>query len=397
MKCGMVDCSPHQKHNGKVRVCILGSTGSIGKSALQIIRTNPEKFEVIALVAGSNSEELAKQILEFKPKIAALDSERAYLKLKGILPTNDCPELTFGANSIAEIVTRSDIDLVLAAIVGFAGLRSVLSALKANKIVALANKESLVCGGALVNDLVQSGHGSIIPVDSEHSAIYQVLQAQEKNNLKRVILTASGGPFWQKPLSEFKDITIEQALNHPRWKMGPKVTIDSATMMNKALEVIEAHWLFGMSADEISVLVHPQSIVHSLIELIDGSQLAQLGVPDMKGPIAYALRYPERIFNVMESLNLAKAYKLEFYELDNQKFPAVGLANEAIKQGGIATAVLNISNEVAVQAFLAGKISFCDIVPFVEKALNLYGDGTYSCYEDLDNINKVIREKLLIK
>jgi len=391
---GMVESEQKLERSEKIRLCILGSTGSIGKSALQVVRSHPERFEVVALVAGSNSDELARQIIEFRPRVAALANEKAFLKLTKSIPTGLCCEIGCGTASIDEIVSRSDVDTVLAAIVGFAGLRSVIAALKANKVVALANKESLVCGGALVKDLVEAGHGRIIPVDSEHSAIFQVLQAQYPENIKSLILTASGGPFWQMPIDKFAEVTVEQALNHPRWKMGPKVTVDSATMMNKALEVIEAHWLFGIK--EINVLVHPQSVVHSLIELIDGSQLAQLGVPDMKAPIAYALCYPDRLASVVVPLNLATVGKLEFYNIDDTKFPAVRLAKLAISQGGIATAVFNIANEEAVSLFLAGKLAFYRIVPFVEKALESYGNGEYSSFEELEEIISTVKAQLVV-
>lgn len=391
----MVCCDPEKQQQGKTRLCILGSTGSIGQSALQVVRDNRDRFEVVALAAGSNVEELKKQILEFHPKVAALHDEKAFLKLEKVLPTSACNELSCGAKSIAEITTRQDVDVVLAAIVGFAGLRSVVAALSADKIVALANKESLVCGGAIIKKLLAEGHGKIIPVDSEHSAIFQALQGQSPDGLKSLILTASGGPFFKTPIEEFSTITVEQALKHPRWKMGPKVTIDSATMMNKALEVIEAYWLFGVSEDQISVLVHPQSIVHSLVEFVDGSQLAQLSHPDMKGPIAYALRYPERMPQVMLPLDLAKIGKLDFFPLDDKKFPAVKLAKEAIKKGGAATAVFNIANEVAVKSFLNEKVGFDKIVPFVEDALNNFGDKTYSSLEELEMIDREVRKILL--
>ncbi|MGI6523851.1 MAG: 1-deoxy-D-xylulose-5-phosphate reductoisomerase [Bdellovibrionota bacterium] len=391
----MVCCDPEKQQQGKTRLCILGSTGSIGQSALQIVRDNRDRFEVVALAAGSNVEELKKQILEFHPKVAALHDEKAFLKLEKVLPTSACNELSCGAKSIAEITTRQDVDVVLAAIVGFAGLRSVVAALSADKIVALANKESLVCGGAIIKKLLAEGHGKIIPVDSEHSAIFQALQGQSPDGLKSLILTASGGPFFKTPIEEFSTITVEQALKHPRWKMGPKVTIDSATMMNKALEVIEAYWLFGVSEEQISVLVHPQSIVHSLVEFVDGSQLAQLSHPDMKGPIAYALRYPERMPQVMLPLDLAKIGKLDFFPLDDKKFPAVKLAKEAIKKGGAATAVFNIANEVAVKSFLNEKVGFDKIVPFVEDALNNFGDKTYSSLEELEMIDREVRKILL--
>lgn len=391
----MVCCDPEKQQQGKTRLCILGSTGSIGQSALQVVRDNRDRFEVVALAAGSNVEELKKQILEFHPKVAALHDEKAFLKLEKVLPTSACNELSCGAKSIAEITTRQDVDVVLAAIVGFAGLRSVVAALSADKIVALANKESLVCGGAIIKKLLAEGHGKIIPVDSEHSAIFQALQGQSPDGLKSLILTASGGPFFKTPIEEFSTITVEQALKHPRWKMGPKVTIDSATMMNKALEVIEAYWLFGVSEEQISVLVHPQSIVHSLVEFVDGSQLAQLSHPDMKGPIAYALRYPERMPQVMLPLDLAKIGKLDFFPLDDKKFPAVKLAKEAIKKGGAATAVFNIANEVAVKSFLNEKVGFDKIVPFVEDALNNFGDKTYSSLEELEMIDREVRKILL--
>ena len=378
----------------RIRLCVLGSTGTIGQNTLEIVRQNPELFEVVALAAGRNAEKLTAQIREFKPKAAALNSEEGYKELTELVPDGSV-ELYAGADAIAELTARDDVDVVVAAIVGFAALKAVLRALKANKKVALANKESLVCGGMLVKRALEAGSGMIVPVDSEHSAIFQALQGQAEKSIKNLILTASGGPFWKMPKSEFATITPEMALKHPKWKMGPKITIDSATMINKALELIEACWLFEMKAEHVKVLVHPQSIVHSIVELIDGTQLAQMSVPDMKGPIAYALRYPARTESVLKPLNLAEIGILEFHPLDEEKFPAVTLARQAIAQGTAATAVMNAANEEAVAAFLKGAIPFTKIVSAVEGALARYGDRSYSTFEELVAIDNEVRAHTL--
>jgi 1-deoxy-D-xylulose-5-phosphate reductoisomerase len=356
----------------KKRLVILGSTGSIGSSALEVIESNSDCFELEALVAGSNVVKLATQARKFRPqKVVCADASK-YQELKGLLTGDFQGEILAGPEAINDLVVEPQVDLVLAAIVGVAGLLPVYHALKANKVVALANKESLVSAGEIIKALLNSGTGKIIPVDSEHSAIFQALQGECYDDLKNVILTASGGPFLNKPKCEFAGVTPEQALKHPNWNMGSKITIDSATMMNKALELIEAYWLFGEDLAKIEVIMHPQSIVHSLVELCDGSQIAQLSVPDMKGAIAYGLTYPYgRLSNVMTKLDLAKLQRLEFFEVDSAKFPGLGMAKQAIKSGGAACAVFNLANEIAVGLFLEKKLRFDQIFDFVSQALEL--------------------------
>lgn len=372
-----------------IRLAICGATGSIGRSALEIVRSNPESFEVFALTAQRNVEEIHKLCKEFNPRYSGVVSSDAAQALRALgLPSGT--ELCYGEAEIAAIAGHPDVDIVLAAVVGVAGLRSVESALKAGKTIALANKESLVAAGHLVSKLQQQTKATVLPVDSEHSAIFQVLQGQEKASVESLILTASGGPFLQRPLSALDKITPEEAVRHPRWNMGAKISVDSATMMNKALEIIEAHWLFGFTGKNIEVLVHPQSIIHSLIRLIDGSLIAQLSIPDMKGPIAYALNYPrERLPNVMTPLDLASLGLLEFAKLDDRRFPAVGLARRALDHGGSAGLVLNVANEVAVEAFLNRKMPFSGIVPFVAEAL---GEATGPAPQNFDELYREIAE-----
>ena len=380
-----------------INICVLGSTGSIGSSTLDVVRSHTGFFRVIALAAGANAPKLFEQIKEFRPRYVSVKNEQALEDLKQLVSAakaGGMPELSCGDEKIAALAALPEVDVVLAAIVGFAGLRSVISALQAGKMVALANKESLVAGGRLVEEALAGGGGTIVPVDSEHSAVFQALRGQEPENIKRLLLTASGGPFLLTPKEDFDKIKPEEALRHPKWKMGSKISIDSATMMNKALEVIEAHWLFGLEPEKIDVLVHPQSIVHSLIELIDGSQLAQLSVPDMKGPIAYALTYPDqRLPAVMNSLDLAGTGVLEFFPMDNDKFPAVNLARAALKEGGAASAVLNIANEVAVDCFLNRRLRFDQIVPFAAETLERHAGLDYGDFEELLAIDRKVRRE----
>lgn len=397
---GLIDLNrtvPGAERPERMRLCIMGSTGSIGVSALEVARRHPEHIHVHTLAAGGNVELLARQIAEFRPVRAAVRDPQALSRLAEILRQEGipAPELYAGDLQGAEIAAADEVDVVLAAIVGLTGLRSVLAALKAGKRVALANKESLVAGGALVREAMQPRHAMLVPVDSEHSALFQLLEGEPRAGIARLILTASGGPFLKTPAGEFAAIDPARALQHPRWKMGPKISIDSATMMNKALEVIEAHWLFGAGVDEIDVLVHPQSIVHSLVELTDGSQQAHLSVPDMKGAIAYGLLYPEgRLPGVMRPLNLAAVGTLEFLPLDHEKFPAVTLAREALRAGGAASAVFNIANEAAVNGFLQGALRFDQIVPFAARALERYAHRSFDCLEALLALDAEVRNDL---
>ena len=378
-----------------IRLCVLGSTGSIGLSALEIVRRHPEKFEVVALGAGSNAALLGKQIAEFKPRYAALFDEKAAVSLRSDPAAAACSEILSGSGGISSLAALPEADIVLAAIVGATGLGPVLTALEAGKRIALANKESLVAGGSLVSAVLRRRSGSIIPVDSEHSAIFQALLGQHRGDLSSLILTASGGAFLKIPLEQLGKVTPREALQHPNWSMGAKVTIDSSTMMNKALEVIEAYWLFGVEADRIEVLIHPQSIVHSLVSFVDGTRIAQLSVPDMKGPIAFALTHPgPRLPEIMAPLDLPHSAVLEFLELDAERFPAVDLAKDCLRAGGGAAAVLNAANEVAVERFLRGALPFNGIVALVREAVDRFGDLEFSDYQGLLDLMQEVKTKL---
>lgn len=353
-------------------IVILGSTGSIGKSTLEIVENFPDKFKVIGLTAGRNISLLKEQIERFKPEVVAVSSEREYRKLKEIIKGRTPLEVLYGTDGISSISCMPKADVVVSAIVGAAGLLPTLAAIRSGKTVALANKETLVIAGDIVISEVKKNGARLLPVDSEHSAIFQCLEGRKKRDIKRIILTASGGPFVGKSKKELKNVTPDIALKHPSWIMGKKITIDSATLMNKGLEVIEAHYLFGIPVENIDVLIHPQSIIHSMVEFIDGSIIAQMAVPDMKGPIAYALTYPERLYNVMNDINFEKISKLTFQKPDHKTFPCLNLAYEALRTGGTMPAVLNASNEIAVDAFLKGIISFNSIPVIIKKVMRIH-------------------------
>jgi 1-deoxy-D-xylulose-5-phosphate reductoisomerase len=348
------------------RISILGSTGSIGTSTLAVVERFPDRFAVVALAAGNNSELLESQIRKFKPVIAAIASEKAARELR-----KRCKDLSVrilsGVEGMIQVATAEDGDITVSSIVGTAGLVPTMAAIQAGKDIALANKEVLVTAGELVMAECRRRNVKLFPVDSEHSAIFQCLHSGERGDVRRLILTASGGPFRNHTKKDLTNVTLAQALKHPNWNMGKKITIDSATLMNKGLEVIEAHWLFGMGPEQINVLVHPQSIVHSLVEYQDGSVVAQLGMPDMKGPIAYALSYPDRLPDVSPGLDLASIATLTFQEPDRDLFPCLGFAYDALRAGGSMPAVLSAANEVAVRYFLEEKIRFMDI-PHVLRA-----------------------------
>ena len=365
------------------KITILGSTGSIGLSALDVIGKNPRRFQVVALAAGQNVKLLKNQIEIFKPKIVSVSTKENALKLRQSLNLNNKIKILYGNEGLNETAAFPEADIVVSAISGAAGLMPTLAAINAGKDIALANKETMVMAGEIVNRRAKLKKVKILPVDSEHSAIFQCLQGEKIENLKRIILTASGGPFLNFNANQLKQVKLNQALKHPRWKMGKKVTIDSATMMNKGLEIIEAKWLFNLAIEKIDVLIHPQSIVHSMIELIDGSVLAQMGIPDMRIPISYALTYPERMINDLSSLNLLNTEKLEFRKPDTKKFPCLRLAYEAGFCGGTAPAVLNASNEIAVAAFLAKKIKFVDLPGIIDKILNAHVCGIHPSLEDI--------------
>ena len=350
------------------RIAILGSTGSIGTQTLDVARLFPNRFDVRALTAGSNADLLIAQAREFLPECVVIgDASRRKQVREAVAPLGI--RVLTGQEGLCEAAALDEVDTVVAALVGFAGLRSVVAALGAGKKVALANKETLVVAGRLVTSLLQDGAGMLLPVDSEHSAIFQCLAGEPGRSVESLVLTASGGPFRTRSADTFGTITKAQALAHPNWSMGAKITIDSATMMNKGLEVVEAHWLFDMPPERISVLVHPQSIVHSLVVFRDGSVKAQLGLPDMRLPIQYALSYPERWAAPHERLDWSDAMQLDFEPPDRAKFPCLDLAYEALAAGGAAPAILNAANEQAVALFLAEKIRFTDIPDAIGETL----------------------------
>ncbi len=349
------------------KLVILGSTGSIGVSTLEIVRNFKEKFEVVALTTNVNTKLLLEQINEFKPKcVVVVDKAKADELEKRV--SSDCEILT-GKDGLVEISKRDNYDILVTALVGFAGLAPTIEAIKLGKRIALANKETLVVAGELIVELCQKYNSELIPVDSEHSAIFQCLNGESHKEIHKLILTASGGPFLNKSKHELSQVTVAEALNHPNWKMGNKITIDSASMMNKGLEVIEAFWLFRLPKDKIEVVVHPQSIIHSMVEFIDGSIKAQLSTPDMKLPIIYALSYPDRFNYTGVKTNFKNIASLSFFEPDFDKFECLKIAYSVIEEGGTAACVLNAANEVAVESFLKGKIKFTQISSLIKEAL----------------------------
>lgn len=373
------------------KITLLGSTGSIGVSTLDVIEKNPGRFKVIALAAGSNVRLLAQQILKFHPRIVAVRSKQDAEQLRQILGDKNILPVLYDETGVNEVAANPFSDIVVSAISGAAGLKPTLAAIEAGKDIALANKETLVIAGHIVTKKARQKNIRILPVDSEHSAIFQCLSGQKQDDLKRIILTASGGPFFKLSREEMKKVTLRQALRHPRWKMGRKITIDSASLMNKGLEVIEAKWLFNLDIARIDVLIHPQSVVHSLIELLDGSLLAQLGIADMRIPITYALTYPGRMTNDLPSLNLAKTGPMEFYEPDLKKFPCLGLACRAGKAGGTAPVALNAANEVAVAAFLENRICFNRLPKVIEKVLDQHAVQKNPSLEDILSVDREAR------
>ncbi len=349
---------------------ILGSTGSIGTNTLDVLRSNNSRFRVCAMACGKNLDLFKEQILEFKPERVSVREEKDGETLRQMLShLRDPPEILWGEEGAIAVATWPQTDWVVSGMVGAAGLVPTLRAIEAKKTIALANKETMVIAGELMSGAARKAGVPIFPVDSEHSAIFQCLQGQNKKEVKRLILTASGGPFRTKSFEELKQVSLEMALKHPNWSMGSKITIDSATLMNKGLEIIEARWLFDIPEDQIDVVVHPQSVIHSMVEYHDGSVIAQLGIPDMRTPIAYALSYPERFTNSLPSLDFLKVKELTFFEPDMARFECLKLAREALRQGGDAPCVLNAANEVAVAAFLNEEINFLDIPKLVGEVL----------------------------
>lgn len=364
-------------------ISLLGSTGSIGVNVLAIVRQFLEHYKIVALAAGTNVQLLAAQIIEFRPELVSVCDEQRAAGLAGLLPY-DCPtRIVFGEEGNNLVATLPKAQITVSAMVGAAGLLPTLAAIAAGKDIGLANKETLVMAGRIVMAAVLKKGVRLLPIDSEHSAIFQALEAGQKKDLKKIILTASGGPFLGMSREQLQMVSRAHALKHPNWTMGRKVSIDSATLMNKGLEVIEAKWLFDVEVEAIEVVVHPQSIVHSLVEYQDGSVLAQLGIPDMRIPIAYALSYPQRLPLQLPSLNLAQCANLQFQEPDNDSFPALQLAFSAIRRGGVLPAVLNAANEVAVEAFLAAEIRFPQIAETVARTMAIVNEGSDTSLSDI--------------
>lgn len=383
--------------NEKKNIAILGSTGSIGTQALDVIRANKDVFAVEVLTGNGNVDLLIKQAIEFNPNTVVVADETKYQYVKDALFTHDI-KVFAGKKAIAEVVEMDSIDLVLTAIVGYAGLESTIAAIKAGKQIALANKETLVVAGELVTALAKEKGVNLYPVDSEHSAIFQCLAGEFHNPIEKIYLTASGGPFRGKDAAFLSSVKKEQALKHPNWDMGAKITIDSASLMNKGLEVIEAKWLFGLKTEQIDVIVHPQSIVHSIVQFTDGSMKAQLGLPDMKLPIQYALSYPNRMESDFERFSFFNYPQLTFEQADTKTFRNLALAFEAMNKGGNAPCVLNAANEVAVEAFLKDKIGFLQMSDIVEQCLqtiNFIAKPSYDDYVATDIETRRVAEVLI--
>ncbi len=368
IKCVVLTAHKIMAQLPKKNIAILGSTGSIGRQALDIVKANPDTLQVEVLTAQNNADLLIKQAIEFSANAVVIAEEEKYLYVKDALQKHDI-KVFAGADALCQVVQMESIDIVLAAIVGFAGLRSTLAAIEAGKQIALANKETLVVAGALVTEAAKAKGVNIYPVDSEHSAIFQCLAGEFHNKIEKIILTASGGPFRGKDRAFLEKVKKQDALKHPNWSMGAKITIDSATLMNKGLEIIEAAWLFALRPEQIEVVIHPQSIIHSLVQFEDGSIKAQLGLPDMKLPIQYALFYPIRVPSTFKRFDFASYPSLTFEKPDFSAFPSIQLAFEAMKKGGNMPCILNAANEVAVNAFLQDEIGFTDISAIVEKCM----------------------------
>jgi 1-deoxy-D-xylulose-5-phosphate reductoisomerase len=354
------------------RIAILGSTGSIGRSALSVVDAHADRLEVVGLAAGANAALLASQVQRYRPRVVAMATVHALDHARAAFDPHRPDTVAVGAEGLVAVATHPDVDVVLCASSGTAALEAVMAAIERGKAIALANKEVLVMAGGLVTEAARRMGVSILPVDSEHNAIHQCLHGRNPAEVTRLILTASGGPFRGHSTAELKKVGPEDALRHPTWRMGRKITVDSATLMNKGLEVIEAHWLFGVTADQIGVVIHPQSVVHSMVELCDGSILAQLGVTDMRLPIQYAFSYPDRWAGSLPTLDLFKTARLDFLPPDHARFPCLDLAYRALRAGGSVPVVLNAANEVAVAAFLAGRLSFQSIAELIERAMEAH-------------------------
>jgi 1-deoxy-D-xylulose-5-phosphate reductoisomerase len=374
------------------RLSILGSTGSIGVNALHVVSQFPERFKVTGLSAGANIQLFKQQILRFRPPVVSVLNKELSEALRGEL-TNVPVEILHGVEGLIRVATHPEVDQVVSAIVGAVGLIPTLSAIKTGKSVALANKESLVMAGKIVMEEAKRNHVRILPVDSEHSAIFQALLGHQKEDVHRLILTASGGPFLNFPLSRLHDVTVKEALNHPHWEMGKKITIDSASLMNKGLEVIEAHWLFDVPVEKVVVLIHPQSVVHSMVEYIDGSIVAQMGITDMRIPISYTLSFPERLNLNLPPLDLPKSEGLTFSVPDPERFPCLKLAYQSIEIGETMPAILNAANEVSVGAFLEGSIKFTSIPSLLKRVMEEHEVKPIHTIEDILRADHWAREK----
>ena len=379
------------------QLCILGSTGSIGTQTLDIVRAHPDRYSVYAICANRSIDKLIEQAIEFKPEVVCIADESLYDSLNAKLSTLNI-KVWNGADAIAEVVTMPSIDIVVAAMVGYAGLRPTIEAIKAGKTIALANKETLVVAGEIICDLALQYHAPILPVDSEHSAIFQSLVGEDRSEIEKILLTSSGGPFRTFSLEQMKAVTAADALKHPNWEMGAKITIDSASMMNKGFEVIEAKWLFGVPVEKVQVLVHPQSIVHSAVQFTDGAIKAQLGAPDMRLPIQYALSFPERLASDFPRADLLSLGHLTFEEPDLARFPNLGLAYEAVRRGGNIPCVLNAANEVVNLAFREGRCGFLqmsDIIAQTMAKTYFIAKPTYDNYVETDKEARNIASSLL--
>jgi len=372
------------------RIAILGSTGSIGSSTLDVVSRFPDRFQIVGLAAGSNDQILEDQIRRFQPKVVALSCPDAAKRLRARVGKAEV-EVLDGESGLCDVARFPQCDLVISAIVGGAGLKPTLSAIQAGRQVALANKEPMVMAGQLMQQEAHKHGVTIFPIDSEHSAIFQSMEGHRKVDIRRVVLTASGGPFWDWPATDLEHVTPAQALKHPNWKMGDKITTDSATLMNKGLEVIEARWLFDLPASQIDVVVHRESIIHSLVEYCDGSVISQLGHPDMRTPISYAMNYPERVPLHPPLLDLGKVGKLTFFPPDTEKFPCLQLAYEALAGGAGLPATLNAANEIAVHAFLNNQIAFLDIPKVIQETMTAYCPTPLSTIEDVLNVDQWAR------
>ena len=377
----------------KKNVAVIGSTGSIGKQTLDIIAQHPDKFSAEVLTANTQADLLIEQALKFNPNVVVIADKTQYAKVKEALSQTDI-KVFAGKESIDDVVQMDCIDIVLMALVGFAGLSPTIKAIEKGKLIALANKETLVVGGEYVMRLAKQNNTAILPVDSEHSAIFQCLIGEINNEINKIYLTASGGPFRNLNSEELSKVSVAQALNHPNWAMGKKVTIDSATLMNKGFEMIEARWLFDIKPSKIEAVIHPQSIIHSMVEFEDGSIKAQLGIADMRLPIQYALSFPDRLPNSSEKLDIYKYSTLTFEKPNRELFPCLDMAYYAIEKGGNAPAIMNAANEVAVEAFLKEKIKFIEIGNIIEKAFNTFAFVEKPSLEDYFKTDELVKEQL---